>query len=245
MHVHNISRPPQSATNSSERSVRYKRRAQARRRNPLSHPHSTPQRVLKNLYKFISVLQDDKESSRRSNRRRSGRRRSSVRAGSISGSFRKDGSLKNSFTSEDYQATLKKSMIQKHMRQASLLSISTNVSTRSILQCFNTEKLLFTFSYMSRGQQIVWRTVLNTTVSLFHTFIIRNSSVERRAKSSTFSVRFPEDVTFFSIASIPALGLSRPSRSLKRPRSEADHSTLTSAEVKNYTSTPPYVFIPQ
>jgi hypothetical protein len=135
MHVHDISRRPQSATNFTERSVCYERRAQGRRRNPLSHPRSTPGRVLKNLYKFISVLQDEKESSRRSVRRRSGRRRSSAKPGSISGSFRKDGSLKNSFTSEDYQATLKRSMIQKHMRQASLLSISTNVSTRSILQC--------------------------------------------------------------------------------------------------------------
>jgi hypothetical protein len=47
MHVHDISRRPQSATNFPERSVRYERRAQARRRDPLSHPHSTPERLLK------------------------------------------------------------------------------------------------------------------------------------------------------------------------------------------------------
>lgn len=49
-----------------------------------------------------------------------------MRPGSISGSFRKDGSLRNSFTNDDYQATLKRSMIQKHMRQSSLVSITSN-----------------------------------------------------------------------------------------------------------------------
>ncbi|XP_021915794.1 multidrug resistance-associated protein 4-like isoform X2 [Zootermopsis nevadensis] len=69
---------------------------------------------------------DENESHRRSVRRRSTRRRPSTRGDSVSGSFRKDGSLRNSFTSDDYQATLKRTMIKRHMRQPSLMSTASN-----------------------------------------------------------------------------------------------------------------------
>jgi hypothetical protein len=155
MHLSEIYRFPLSVMHFPERSNLHERRAQARRRYPFAQSHSAPVALLKDLYKFMSLLQDEKESSRRSVRRQNSRRRSSVKAGSISGSFRKDGSLKNSFTSDDYQATLKRSMIQKHMRQASVLSINTNVSIRSIFQNFSTQQLLLILPYRSQGARCV------------------------------------------------------------------------------------------
>jgi hypothetical protein len=72
-----------------------------------------------------------------------------------------------------------------------------------------------------------------------------------------FGVRVPVGVRFFSSPRRPDLStgplslLSNEYRRLflpgvKRPGREADHSSQTSAEVKNtwiYTSTPPYVFM--
>jgi hypothetical protein len=64
-----------------------------------------------------------------------------------------------------------------------------------------------------------------------------------------------DKIFLFSTASRPALGPTQPpiqwaqrviSPGVKRQRREADHSPLTSAEVKNtwnYTSTPPYTFM--
>lgn len=73
---------------------------------------------------------DDDEHSPRL-LRRSIRRRSSAR-GSISGSLRRDSSVKNAFTGEDYRATLRRSMIKKYMRQPSLVTTPSNVSTASV-----------------------------------------------------------------------------------------------------------------
>ncbi|PNF43102.1 Cystic fibrosis transmembrane conductance regulator [Cryptotermes secundus] len=106
-------------------------------------------RVRKRIKSGISNA-DENESSRRSVRRQSTRRRSSARAGSISGSLRKDGSLRNSFTSDDYQATLKRSMIQKHMRQASLLSITNKMKGEAKIISDGVHK-------PPTGAKILWR----------------------------------------------------------------------------------------
>jgi hypothetical protein len=63
------------------------------------------------------------------------------------------------------------------------------------------------------------------------------------------------EIFLYSTASMPDLGPTQPpiqwvpgalSSGVKQPGREADHSTPTSANVKNtwiYTSTPPYVFM--
>lgn len=96
--------------------------------------------------KFAFLFQDDDEYSPRSLRRRSTMRRSSAR-GSVSGSFRKDGSLRNSFTNEDYRATLRRSIIKKHMRQPSFITTNANVSTAVVFQCPSSNNFVLTITY--------------------------------------------------------------------------------------------------
>jgi hypothetical protein len=96
--------------------------------------------------KFAFLFQDDDEHSPKSLRRRSTNCRPSAR-GSLSGSFRKDGSLKNSFTTEDYRATLRRSITKKHMRQTSLLSVTSNVSTASVFTVYSPIIFILTIAY--------------------------------------------------------------------------------------------------
>ncbi|XP_069685044.1 ATP-binding cassette sub-family C member 4-like isoform X2 [Periplaneta americana] len=69
-------------------------------------------------------IHDENENRRRSVRRDGTTRRSSRRE--KGSSFRKDGTLRNSFTNEDYQSTLRKSVIRRHMRQPSLVSANSS-----------------------------------------------------------------------------------------------------------------------
>jgi hypothetical protein len=100
-------------------------------------------------FKFAFLFQNDDDGddySPRSFRRRSTKRRSSAR-GSVSGSLRKDGTLRNSFTSEDYRATLRRSIMKKHTRQPSLISITTNVSTESVFWHPSPNNFVLTITY--------------------------------------------------------------------------------------------------